>query len=409
MVGVYSGSYLNVIAGHAQEHEALFSERDPLAMTPCIIACSLFSDLLNIFALGELPQMSERIQEMPTETRGWIFQECLLSPRVVFFDRDEIFWRCHAVSETEWSACHLDRGSAQRLYHDPTKETLGLLASGRTSISPAQQLWTWQNIVRNYAWRELTKDVDRLMALAGVAELLHRRVQGGLGRYIAGLWESGFERQLCWSPRSDGYGECDNRHPSVYLAPSWSWATHLNGIEPSPAVFGTQRPWFSFLEDLQISTKLVDTQFGPVEDGCFVANVNLCKARFQQSGRDWLNGLRFGLCLDLQNRHGEHEAVDLPAVFKFDSTDPKDLRNQSLFLMPLFFEGRQGLESLMPVTRRLFAEWQLQTSSEIVENRDVISLLVRAGEDCFEYFSAHALILLKASRARGEFRRVGYL
>lgn len=401
MTSVYSGSYINVIAGHAQEHETLFSARNPLAMTPCIVAGSSLSDLLNIFAFSEYSEMSKRIGEMTTETRGWIFQECLLSPRVVFFGRDEVFWRCHAVSETEWSACHLEDAVVRDLHHDSTKKILGLLASGNFRIPPTELLLAWQNIVENYTWRELTKDVDRLMALAGVAELFHQRVQGRLGRYFAGLWERGFEKQLCWISRSKTHGIRDKRYTGIYLAPSWSWATNLNGIDPGYLLFHT--PWFSFLEDLRINASPSGSQFGPVEDGYFLASTNLCAVQFRQSGPD------SKLCVDLRNRYGDEVDVDLGEYPQFDFLDPREPRNLPLFLMPVFFESGKGQVSFMPVTRRLFTEWWLQINSENVANQNVISPVALAGDWNTESFSFHALILSKTSGARGEFRRVGSL
>ena len=98
-------------------------------------------------------------------------------------------------------------------------------------------LGIWQQILKEYTGRDLTQDLNRLIELAGVAESLHLKGKATLGKYCAGLWETGFERQLCWSSQQHNLGpsnpdlkpSVNDRiailYPTNYVAPSWSWAS----------------------------------------------------------------------------------------------------------------------------------------------------------------------------------------
>jgi hypothetical protein len=76
--------------------------------------------------------------------------------------------------------------------------------------------WSWDQIVRSYSGKSITKEEDRLPALSGIA----KRFQSVRdGRYLAGLWEDNLNNGLCWMVKEGG------RRPRKYLAPSWSWCS----------------------------------------------------------------------------------------------------------------------------------------------------------------------------------------
>lgn len=74
----------------------------------------------------------------------------------------------------------------------------------------------WYDIVQEYTRRKITKDTDRLPALAGLAEQ-YRKTTGK--RYLAGMWLEDMPVALLWHPRGK------LRAPTTYCAPSWSWAS----------------------------------------------------------------------------------------------------------------------------------------------------------------------------------------
>ncbi|KAH9203074.1 hypothetical protein DL95DRAFT_241791, partial [Leptodontidium sp. 2 PMI_412] len=78
----------------------------------------------------------------------WVFQELLLSPRVILFGRNEILWQC--LLEVQNQYCNL----------------------------------------------ELTVASDKLAALSGVANLFSKKI-GSV--YLAGLWRSHLPGCLMWT------------------------------------------------------------------------------------------------------------------------------------------------------------------------------------------------------------------
>jgi hypothetical protein len=83
-------------------------------------------------------------------------------------------------------------------------------------IGPAISIW--RKIVSEYSALHMTKESDRLPAIAGVA----RQVGTCLtGRYLAGLWECALPNDLLW--RVDDIQS--QQRPKHYRAPSWSWAS----------------------------------------------------------------------------------------------------------------------------------------------------------------------------------------
>ncbi|KAH8593105.1 hypothetical protein B0O99DRAFT_689003 [Bisporella sp. PMI_857] len=101
----------------------------------------------------------------------------------------------------------------------------------------------WENIVTEYSPFNLTKELDRLLALSGLAERMCFNLKESMQetiedtQYNAGLWNaSNLLLSLLWWARGLLFG----KRPRAYLAPSWSWAsinsavsmpTHKGGFE----------------------------------------------------------------------------------------------------------------------------------------------------------------------------------
>lgn len=151
----------------------------------------------------------------PLLSRGWVFQERLLSRRFLHFGYDELLWEC-----MEQKFCEYRCNSPHEFYF-----------SGRKSIDQriprpdprmrAQQVATWHWLVEEYTKLELTKDSDRHIAILGLAEELRPQ----RGKYLAGLWEDSIAQDLAWTAAEDSKRP---RPPKeTMLAPSWSWTSVL--------------------------------------------------------------------------------------------------------------------------------------------------------------------------------------
>jgi hypothetical protein len=101
----------------------------------------------------------------------------------------------------------------------------------------------WQKLVTKYTRASLTRESDRLVAIAGVGKHLQSLTNDD---YLAGLWRRDIEKQLLWEvSESDDHkpiiGFSHHRpinfkpqtsyRPRNYRAPSWSWASVEGGVE----------------------------------------------------------------------------------------------------------------------------------------------------------------------------------
>lgn len=82
----------------------------------------------------------------------------------------------------------------------------------------------WTKLVGTYTSMSLTCPGEKLVALSGIAK---QYAAGYHDTYIAGMWQSALLYQLLWcvswGVRLPNAGL--KPRPSVYRAPSWSWAS----------------------------------------------------------------------------------------------------------------------------------------------------------------------------------------
>jgi hypothetical protein len=90
--------------------------------------------------------------------------------------------------------------------------------NGRANIDPSQ---TWWIAVETYSSLNITVKGDRLPAVAGLAEYLHRTRPDE--RYLTGLWTGTFVQDLLWAV-VDVTDSSQAKTP-VTKVPSWSWAS----------------------------------------------------------------------------------------------------------------------------------------------------------------------------------------
>jgi hypothetical protein len=197
----------------------------------------------------------------PLLSRGWVFQERILSPRFLHFCKDELLWECREEIICECESLPAppetrkqfyiprDGTTPRRTYRrntwrrafgkimitmfrrnkTPTKrEALQRItavnispqeeASHPTNIERREAAENWHRVVEQYSSLSLTKQTDRLAALSGLAI----RSSPVLGQYLAGLWEHSLVSDLMWRIDKLEHGIV---RPTEYIAPSWSWAS----------------------------------------------------------------------------------------------------------------------------------------------------------------------------------------
>lgn len=215
---------------------------------------------------GYIHDLDELIREgYPVLTRGWIFQERVLSSRTVHCAPGELLWECISENRCECSATAHDREGRNALI-----KFKGLTRDGRPidDRSPAIQLWT--ELIQSYSRRLFTYPTDKLVALSGAAQKFQRL---DMGLYLAGLWRQDLHVQLCWyrASKSDPESRRINQ-------PSWSWAS-IN----QPCFFATMSmkttPLIQKFEVLEAETELCGSdRMGGVSSGRIVASAPTVKA-----------------------------------------------------------------------------------------------------------------------------------
>jgi len=161
-------------------------------------------------------------------TRGWIFQEWLLSRRIVCFTQSGVYMQCQCRNETVNNQLGDMAGSAALDYS--AEAILSTKASLRLELRTAEDIYCgWEAVVEQYSSLTFSyPGKDRIKALLGVANEFARALgrtpcHQGIGSvedgFMAGLWKGDLHRGLLWEQAAPGTHERLAKHPT------WSWAS----------------------------------------------------------------------------------------------------------------------------------------------------------------------------------------
>jgi hypothetical protein len=158
------------------------------------------------------------VEKFPLLTRGWVFQERLISPRVIHFTERELLFECREEFRCECSGVvelpNVVGGQLTDLSLSvPPKIQHQIALESKDSSTVGGR---WRRMMEEYASLNLTKPSDLLPALEG----LRTQMQPLRGRYIFGLWEDDLCTDLCWKPNRK-----DTTCSPEWRAPTWSWAS----------------------------------------------------------------------------------------------------------------------------------------------------------------------------------------
>jgi hypothetical protein len=113
-----------------------------------------------------------REEHFPTtlDFRGWCLEERLLAPRVLHFNNSELAWECTSTTACEYQILSEATDALKRYKLELVNIPLDRSKSDPT-VDPAKNRWVWANVFRDFTRGKLTRNTDRLAALAGMAEL----------------------------------------------------------------------------------------------------------------------------------------------------------------------------------------------------------------------------------------------
>ncbi|KAL3257175.1 hypothetical protein ABHI18_007041 [Aspergillus niger] len=147
-------------------------------------------------------------------TRGWTFQEELLSKRLLYYTKEEMIWKCRAVTFREPG-------------EEPVTSLIELPQPLPVPLPKPDELYAandmpdpyrnWYLLLEKYLLRDLKFDRDRLPAIEALAEFFHAQFGE---QYCAGLWRGDLLFGLLWSIHQRYAPVGDS---SKQRKPSWSW------------------------------------------------------------------------------------------------------------------------------------------------------------------------------------------
>jgi hypothetical protein len=223
MAQIYQGAHVTIAATKAtspsdgyfsisppEYHSTRLSYRDAHGTTHHAYARRTIPHFFSSTAAAE-PNYS--LDRAPLLRRGWVFQERLLSPRILHLGAVEMVWECNEACACECMGETQTYASEPRWAHTKGSHARNLAAAtDEADVQP-----DWRSTVENYTRTILTFDKDVFPAISGVVKNMQRY---RTDRYLAGVWEASVLDDLAWQAMNSLVPR-----PKTWLAPTWSWAS----------------------------------------------------------------------------------------------------------------------------------------------------------------------------------------
>lgn len=232
MHSVYRNSYCNIaIADSKEDRKGAFRTRKPKDVAPVRFQAKNEAPFFGKKNWVIVPEnlWDRELLQADLYARGWVFQERMLSPRILHFTRKQVFWDCPSLSACET----LPAGLPQPMDNaaGPDRHWRGRLQEPEDNPEPMagandQSMDAfWKTAVQKYTSCNLTYGKDKLIAMWGIAKLMRDITNVEYGK---GLFEENLEDQLAWRVEETRLTERPNESTKEKVArniPSWSWAS----------------------------------------------------------------------------------------------------------------------------------------------------------------------------------------
>ena len=182
-------------------------------------------DAPTVYRVGNFGRKYDPLAFESLSSRAWTLQERLLSPRVLHFTKEQMYWEC--------KRCFMSEDGTR---FDPTTFSLdAVIHTHDLNQAPEDQLyWSfvpeanlpteesgrfkggWLSIVPDFSKRRLTDPNDKLPALSGLASIIASRTGD---TYLCGLWKRHIYQDLCWRVDRSPMVEGDLKIRDIRLEP----------------------------------------------------------------------------------------------------------------------------------------------------------------------------------------------
>lgn len=333
--GLVNIAATSVVDGEEGLKQGFFRKRDLESVLPNIITAScdydkqtrrdgLMGDFVNAAQRGNaeltdyhvvaMSQFVDNVVDAALNQRAWVMQERHLSPRILHFTSEQIFWECN---ETVCSETHPEADPIE-LFQRPvrSKALLGQITADKLSLPtpppvrlrglPTNVYELWYALVGRYSCGGLTKTRDKLIALSGIAREIAQCMGASEDDYIAGLWRQDLLYGLLWkTPTIIGPASRRVRpgREEPYQAPSWSWASVNCPATVNYRLHSTPHDALAVVEKVHVTPKL--DPLGEILPGAYLRITGTTyKARLRYAdfgGRIWPE-LSIGVLSKIQPR-----------------------------------------------------------------------------------------------------------
>ncbi|KAF3051030.1 hypothetical protein E8E11_007792 [Didymella keratinophila] len=237
MASVYSNGYLTIAGTRsANGNGGLFSTKHDVEVSGATPDgdpyCIYFRERID-HHIEMIPDST--IEHYPLLTRAWVYQERMLSTRVLHFGHFELFFECRSSIQCECgyiSHEEDDPGIEKSLVKIEFADALSQLnhpEPGEVDVNNAYYAARmWRTVVSSYSALSLTKSTDRLPALGGLARQTAAARQT---TYYAGLWKDTLNDDLLWATYREARTVAAAPRPSPRTAPTWSWASAAGYVD----------------------------------------------------------------------------------------------------------------------------------------------------------------------------------
>lgn len=224
MDDVFFNSKLNISAAEADVSRGLVFDRKPLLTKTCVTTAKTpkgQEDMSVCISSGARSIYAGK----PLNKRGWVFQERILSPRILHFTKDQVLWECRSLEASETLPHGFPRSRPAYLDKRIGMDSTTFHSQGIKS--------RWYELVEAYSYTSLSFADDHLLAISAVAKRFCSSMRVDPSNYLAGMWKDDLPLSMIWHQESipGRRGPSETEHDlEMKYAPSWSWASIMAPI-----------------------------------------------------------------------------------------------------------------------------------------------------------------------------------
>lgn len=313
MRDVYSKAVCCVAATASNSGDTgLFYDRDPRGLTPIKVEATwsykqkvpAFPPPGPYWCGTHYITTYSSVDDAPLNQRAWVAQERYLSPRIMHFSWEVLFWECDEFIANECfpdgipditysGGGNYNTRSLKELIRDIQVRQLDLQPEEGEDDAVHPRIFdldgsylddvyrAWCTFRTAFTGYGMTKEKDAFIALCGIVQDLAIVSQD---EFVAGLWKRRFLEDLAWKVTVLSLPQGAPHRPSKWRAPSWSWASTLLSVSQSPLVRGRQKYTHSRDMCTVQSFNVKTLPSGELENASVTIKSNIIPARLLTTG-----------------------------------------------------------------------------------------------------------------------------